>query len=222
MINILNGSLVFKGIEAEAIESILKNTNHQVRSYKTGEMIYQSGDECTNLLTVVEGSVKGEMTNISGKVIKIEDVEAPKHIAAAFVFGYDNKFPVNVIANSDVKILFIPKLSFIELLQTNKAVLKNYLDIISNRAQFLSNKIKFLSFKTIKSKISHYFLELSKKQESTSIILPKTQKDMADFFGVTRPSLARIIGELEVDGIIKARGKNIDIIDKEGLIRLLS
>lgn len=222
MINIIPGAPVFRGIKPEETEEILLNTTNQVRSYKSGTLIFQGGDECNNLLTVVEGSVRGEMTDISGKVIKIEDIIAPQHIAAAFIFGENNRFPVNVIANSDVKILFIPKLSFMELLQKNKTVLKNYLNIISNRAQFLSNKIKFLSFKTIKSKIANYILELSKLQNSSSIVIPQTQKDLADYFGVTRPSLARIIGEIESEGLILAKGKKIEIVDKGGLTRLLS
>ncbi|MCD4681471.1 MAG: Crp/Fnr family transcriptional regulator [Bacteroidales bacterium] len=221
MIHILKNSPVFKGINPAEIEEILIKINHQLRSYNSGTIIYHNGDECNNLLTVIEGSVKGEMADFSGKIIKIEDIETPRHIAAAIIFGSNNKYPVNVVANSDVKILFIPKESFLILLQTNQIILSNYLDIISNRTQFLSNKIRFLSFKTIKSKIAHFMLELSKRQNNNFIILPKTQKELAEFFGVTRPSLGRIIGELENDGIIKAKAKNIEILNKESLIRLL-
>jgi len=222
MIHILQNSPVFRGINPAEIEEILSKINHQLRTYKSGTMICQSGDECNNLVTVIEGSVKGEMTDLSGKLIKIEDIDAPKHLAAAFIFGSNNRYPVNVIANSDVKLLYIQRESFIILLQSNKVILQNYLDIISNRTQFLSNKIRFLSFKTIKSKIAHFILELSKQQSSNSIFLPKTQKELAEFFGVTRPSLARIIGELEKDEIIVAKGKQIEIVDRKGLTQLLS
>lgn len=222
MKEILSNSPVFKNINPEEIKEILEKSKHQFRSFAPGTLIFQSGDENSNLLTIVEGTVKGEMTDLSGKVIKIEDIEAPMHLAAAFIFGSNNNFPVNVTATSDVKILFIPKPSFIELLQNNSIVLKNYLNIISNRTQFLSNKIKFLSFKTIKSKVAHFILELSKQQNSNSVVLPKTQKDLADFFGVTRPSLARIIGELERDGIILAKGKRIEVVKRKELIKLLS
>ena len=221
MIQIITKSPVFKGIDNDQVKKLLNETNHQIRTYPSGTLIYHSGDECSNFLTVIEGSVKGEMTDISGKIIRIEDIEAPQHIAAAFLFGHNNRFPVNVIANNDVKICFIPKASFVLLLQNNQLILKNYLDIISNRAQFLSNKIMFLSFKTIKGKIANFILELSLKQKSDSIILPQSRKDLSDFFGVARPSLARIIGELEGNGMIKAKGKNIDIIDKDALIRLM-
>ena len=44
-----------------------------------------------------------------------------------------------------------------------------------------------------------------------------TQNDLADYFGVARPSVSRAIGELEQEGFIEANGKNIRILDKEGL-----
>jgi CRP-like cAMP-binding protein len=44
-----------------------------------------------------------------------------------------------------------------------------------------------------------------------------TQNDLADFFGVARPSVSRALGELEQGGYIEASGKKIHILDKKGL-----
>jgi CRP-like cAMP-binding protein len=49
-----------------------------------------------------------------------------------------------------------------------------------------------------------------------------TQNDLADFFGVARPSVARALGELEEEGLIEAKGKNIKILDKKQLGLLMS
>jgi CRP-like cAMP-binding protein len=103
----------------------------------------------------------------------------------------------------------------------DNALLVNFLDMISNRSQFLSEKIKFLNFKTIKGKLVN-FIMLKAGKDGTSITLDMTQNDLADFFGVTRPSVARAIGELEEDGYIAAKGKLITIVNKKGLSDLVS
>ena len=54
-----------------------------------------AGDPVANLLIVLSGSVRGEMIDYSGKTVKIEDIEAPKPLAAAFLFGKENRFPGN-------------------------------------------------------------------------------------------------------------------------------
>lgn len=159
------------------------------------------------------------MVDYSGRVIKIEDIPAPRAIASAFMFGNRNRFPVNVIAVSDVELLFIEKKDFLGLLRRYDLLLVNFLDMISNRSQFLSEKIKFLNFKTIRGKLAHFILQKSGK-EGNSISLGMTQNELSDFFGVARPSLARTIGDLEKEGYIEAKGKNIKLIDKEGLADL--
>jgi CRP-like cAMP-binding protein len=45
---------------------------------------------------------------------------------------------------------------------------------------------------------------------------------MADFFGVTRPSLARTLSEMEAAGILRAERREITILDKEKLNKLLN
>ena len=103
----------------------------------------------------------------------------------------------------------------------NDKILINFLDMISNSSQFLSEKIKFLNFKTIKGKLAQFILQ--KAGDNTSeIVLKMTQNDLADFFGVTRPSVARALGEMEEEGLIEAKGKNIKILDKKQLGLLMS
>ncbi|MFH1001360.1 MAG: Crp/Fnr family transcriptional regulator [Bacteroidota bacterium] len=211
---------IFKGINAEELSHILNTVNYQVRTFSARQLIASNGDECKNLLILIEGSVKGEMIDYTGKIIKIEDIEAPKPLAPAFLFGKNNKYPVDIVANNHVKPLFIPKESFIKLLQTNKIILNNYLNVISNRSQFLSDKIKFLSFRTIKGKIAHFILQLAKTGEDV-VNISKTQQELADFFGVTRPSLARSIGEMEAEGLIEAKRNEIKIKDKKKLFQLV-
>ena len=113
----------------------------------------------------------------------------------------------------------IEKQEFLTLLMRNDRILINFLDMISNRSQFLSEKIKFLNFKTIKGKLAQFILQKDGKERS-SVILEMTQNNLADFFGVARPSVARALGEMEEDGLIEARGKNIKINEKLKLAAL--
>jgi CRP-like cAMP-binding protein len=105
-------------------------------------------------------------------------------------------------------------------LQHSQVVLKNYLNAISSRTQFLSNKIRFLSFKTIREKLANYILNNIKK-DSNVFILNQSQTELADFFGVTRPSLARALAEMGKEGILHTERREITILDKEKLNKLL-
>ena len=212
----LSGAPLFKGVATDDIEVILSAVPYRIRKFKAGTLISQSGEPVNSLIIVTSGIVKGEMVDDTGKVIKIENIEAPGALATAFIFGNRNRFPVNVIAISDGEILSIEKPDFLKLLMKNDIILVNFLNMISSRSQFLSEKIKFLNFKTIKGKLAEFILQKARGGNLT-IILDMTQNDLADYFGVARPSVSRAIGELEQEGFIEANGKNIRILDKEGL-----
>ncbi len=211
---------VFRGIPENEIKQIIEPLHFQIKNYKKNDVIAIAGEQVKNLYIILQGSVKGEMIDYSGKTVKIEDVEAPKPLATAFLFGKENVFPVTVTANEDVRILSIPVNIFLDILQNNKQVLKNYLNSISSRSQFLSQKLHFLNFKTIREKMAHFLLQKA-GQNLHSFELNSTQQQLADLFAVTRPSLARVIGEMQSENLIKIERRTITLLNKEKLNNIL-
>ncbi len=207
---------LFKGLQAGEIELAFDKIHYQTKKYGLGQIVVYAGDVVDRLLIVISGSVKGEMMDYSGKTIKIEDIDPPRPLAIAFLFGQSNTFPVNIVTNVDSEILAIPKEYVIKLFQSNEIILLNFLNSISNRSQFLSQKIRFLTFQTIKGKIANYILQVA-HGESNEIVLPISQNEMAELFGVTRPSVGRGIRELHNEGIIEANGKSIKILNIKAL-----
>lgn len=217
--NLLSRSPLFRGMREEEVESTLASIHTRSRKFKAGSLIYSSGDPVNAFTFVIDGYVKGEMIDFAGRIIKIEDIKAPGAIAPAFMFGTNNRFPVNVIAVPDTALLIIDKPDFLKLLEENSRILVNFLDMISNRSQFLSDKIKFLNFKTIRGKLAQYILELAGR-DKMEVRLDKTQNDLADYFGVARPSVGRALGDLEELGIIETNGKNIKLLKRKELAEL--
>jgi CRP-like cAMP-binding protein len=212
---------IFKGLSRESLEELMRDKPYRIKEYRRDEYIALSHEECRDMLIVLEGSVRGEMTDFSGKKLKIEDITAPRPLAAAFIFGKDNRYPVDIIANEQATLLIIPRDILIYLLQHSEIVLKNYLHVISSRTQFLSNKIRFLSFKTIKGKIANYILK-HMDQNSHTLLLNQSQTELAELFGVTRPSLARALAALEAEDILQVYRRKIVIRDTEKLNKLLN
>jgi len=212
---------IFRGLTEENISALLSDKPFRLREYNKDEYVAYFHDVCNDMLIVVRGAVRGEMADFSGRRLKIEDIPAPRPLAAAFIFGRENRFPVDIIANEPSVVMIIPRDVLIFLLQHSQIVLKNYLNAISSRTQFLSGKIRFLSFKTIREKMANYILN-NVRPDSNRITLSQSQTELADFFGVTRPSLARTIAEMENEGIIKVERREITILNKEKLNKLLS
>ena len=214
MYDILINCPIFTGLTKEELQAIFSEAYHFTKTYEVGEIAAFSGETVNFLMIVLEGSVKGEMVGFSGKVIKIDDIPAPRPLATAFIFGRQNKFPVNVMANEKTKLLFIPKYDFMKMLQNDFRILQNFLNVISGHSQMLANKLKFLSFKTIRGKIAQYILSLAGPDKEI-VELPLDRNGLAEQFGVARPSLSRAMGEMADEGIISVERKGCEDTGQE-------
>jgi CRP-like cAMP-binding protein len=217
--SVLVKSPLFRGLTEAEIEALLNGINHRVKFYPSGTMAALSGEEISSVMIVLSGSMRGEMVDQSGRTIKIEDINPPQALAAAFIYGAGARYPVSVTANIDTELLIIDRGDYLTLMQQDKRVLANYLNVVCTKALFLSDRLKFLSFRTIKGKFAHYIISLP-GSSSGQVKIDKTQLELSEYFGVTRPSLARAISEMEYDGLISVKRHDVILKDVKGLARL--
>jgi CRP/FNR family transcriptional regulator, dissimilatory nitrate respiration regulator len=207
---------LFREVEETEVEKLFSSLVFQRKSFPPGSLIVSQGEECNRLLILIEGTVKGEMTGPTGKSLKIEDMEAPSVLASAFLFGRKNIFPVNIISLTDVKFIVIPRGELLKLFQMNQQILKNFLSMISSRAQFLSDKLRFHSFKSLKAKLA--FFLVNEAGMNHSFKLKHSQQELAELFGVARPSVGRAFLLLQEEGVIDIRYKQVEILDRKKLV----
>ncbi len=221
MYQILAKCTLFKGIKPEKIELIFKNIFFKEKDYESGDIIAYQDDEVEHLMIVLEGVARGEMVDFSGKTVIIEEIESPRQLAPAFIFGVKNNYPVNIVSQTKTKVLKIRKSEFVKMMQVNDKLLVNFMNNVSGRAQFLSQKLKFLSFHSIKGKLAYYILNLSQNMNSSLVTLPVSQAKLSELFGVARPSLARALRDMHNSGVIEVNAKEVKIVDKDALVELL-
>lgn len=209
-------SSLFKGISPSEIETLIAHVDYQKRRHSKGELIAQRGDDYHTLMIVLTGAVNAEMIDPSGKVVKIEELKSGMPLATALIFSNKPKLPVNITAITDTDILYLPKESLILMMHKNNALMVNFLQMVSNRATFLTERIWFISFKTIKEKLCFYILE-NLNQQTMRCKMDLTQQQIADYFGVTRPALARSLAQLEQEGVVRIENKEFVVLDFQKL-----
>lgn len=212
---------LFGNVALGELEKIFSELRIHEDRFAKGEILALQDEPVNRLIILLKGSIKAEMTDPSGKIVKVEDVEAPNPLAILFLFGQDNRFPVQATARENVDAVVIPKQSILKMLSMNETILKNYLDISADFASRLSRKLHFMSFRTIRQKIAMYLLHLAKISGSDTVELDKTKAALAEYFGVSRPSLEREITHMQQEGLIAAERRKITICRKRELVQLI-
>ncbi|MCK5779772.1 MAG: Crp/Fnr family transcriptional regulator [Psychrilyobacter sp.] len=208
---------VFKGIEEEKLKEIFKNLNYKIRKVEKDEVVAFRGDILESLIIVTSGEVYTEMQKLNGDSIVVDRITMGV-LAGAFIFGKDNRFPVDVIAEKTTELVYIPKEEILRLFQQETIFLQNYLGVISNKTQFLSKKIWFsFTNKSINNKLIAYLL--NNTDRDNIVTLKNSIKEIAQMFGVARPSLSRVLkGFIDDKILMRIETNKFEIISKEKLL----
>lgn len=193
---------------------------YSIKTFRKNQMLFRQGDVCDALYILMHGSVKTEMITENGNLLGVEIINAPRPLAPAFIFSSNNRFPVDVTAIEDVEVLRIPKDEVMRLMTSKPDFMQQFLKHNANRTQFLTNRLQLLSIKTIKGKIAHFLLEQT-DMEGNAFIINRNQTELAEFFGVARPSLARSLSEMIEDGLIEVNKKEYKVLNMKKLKELL-
>jgi CRP-like cAMP-binding protein len=191
-----------------------------IKNYRKKEIVFRQGDTCDALYIVISGTVKTEMITENGNLMPIETIHAPRPLAPAFLFSDRNQFPVEVTAITAVELLRIPKTEVMRLMTLKPDFMQQFMTHNANRTQFLTQRLQLLSIKTIKGKIAHLLLE-KHQSDGLTFTLSKNQTELAEYFGVARPSLSRSLSEMVEEKIISFDKNKYKILNLNYLKELL-
>ena len=202
---------LFKGLNPNEILKCLTKVDFKIKKYKKNEIAFFRGDILKKIIIIVKGTARGEMQKFNGDTIVINQMKAGEVLASAFLFGKNNVFPVDLIALENSEFLFLDKEKYLDLIQSDKRLLLNFIREISNKSQYLSKRIWFnFTHKTIEEKVLSYRKENA--QDDKIKFLPSISA-LAKKFEVTRPALSREISSLCKRKILKKIENNVYIIN---------
>ncbi len=220
-LSVLTKIPLFRGVAEAELERLFTELKITETAFRKGDILAMQDEPAGRLIILLTGSVKAEMADASGRIVKVEDVEAPSPLAILFLFGAENRFPVQATAREDLTAAIIPRPSVLRMLSMNETILKNYLDISADFATRLSRKLHFMSFHTIRQKLAVYLLDLSKKQDADTVALDRPKSALAEYFGVARPSLERELTRMQKEKLIFAEKGKITIANRRELAILM-
>ena len=209
----LSKSVIFNSIDKDTIEVLINSVFYSINSFNKDDIISIEGDDCTNLAIILSGSVEIHKPFPSGKIVTINNFQAGNVFGEAILFSESHKYPANVIASSDSKIMYISKCEIIKLMTLNDIILNNFLSVLSNRILMLNDRITNLSLDTIRKKVANIILLEHRKQNKDIIVLPFCRRKMAEMLNIPRPSLSRELSKMKEDKIINFNKNRIQILD---------
>ncbi|MDR2474583.1 MAG: cyclic nucleotide-binding domain-containing protein, partial [Bacteroidales bacterium] len=103
--------------------------------YQPGDFIVKAGDECKQLVFLLNGSVSLEIVDKSKKFAISEKLSKQMALFPANLFGRQTQYPASVVAIDEVSTMSISKVQTMSLMKSDDVFLLNFLNIVSIRYQ---------------------------------------------------------------------------------------
>ena len=212
IINALTRCPLFNNISEQHLIDIVEGAKYKLVKFDKKDIYILAGMPYRHVDLIVEGEMVARMVSLSGKSVEVSRLVGGDLVAPAFIFAKDNLMPVSVET-----VLRISKPDFVELIDINPVLRRNFITILSNIDVFLTKKMRVLSLFTVREKVGYFLKEAAGKQGSNVVQLNKSRQEIAESFGIQKFSLLRTMSELQDAGAIRVEGKRITILDRNKL-----
>lgn len=188
--------------------------------FKKGEIIAKQGTFTTHVIFICEGLGKVFYENNNQRLI-LRIAAAGSLIGLTSLGRNNNIFQYTASAYVDTKAKLIELKLFRQLVEENGAFAGAIIDILSETAIQKNERFFCLTHRQSFGKLADLLLCLAGNIfKNANFDLPLTRKELAELAGMSTESVIRTIRKFQDDGLIKTNGKNFEILDPEGLLRI--
>lgn len=202
----------FKDVDQKVLESLILSNQIIKRSYNKGITVHEQYSECYGMDIVLSGNLIAYSLASNGSETIVFKFCEGSIIGANLLFGEQNRYPMNIYCTAGCTLFHISKIAVSKLLKEYSFVM-SFVKSLSLNSQGMNKKIAMYTQKSLRENLMDYLVVLSAVQKSKTIILPISKKQLADHFGVQRPSLFRELKRMKDEGLIEIDNRNITIHD---------
>lgn len=218
MKEIILKSKIFKNIEENEVDLLLKCINNYRKTFKKGEVILREGEKTEYMGIVITGSVVVERADLWGNNTVLGVISPGGIFAGTYAILNDEPLMINVYANEKSEILFLRTNEIFKTCEKScnfhDQLILNLIRIASFKNLNLSRKILHTGPKTIRGKLLSFFSEWVKKENSLSFSIPYNRQQLADYLSVDRSAMSNELSKMQKEGILEFKKNKFKIIDK--------
>jgi CRP-like cAMP-binding protein len=216
---ILKGTPLFAALDDAELSSLAARCG--VCSYGAGEVLFSEGEPCKGLFIVVSGRVRIFKTSLGGRE-HVLTVEGPGASVAELPVFDGGSYPASASAVEPSELLFVSRADLRAICYEKPEVALKLLQVVGARLRRLVGIIEELSFTTVRHRLISWLLRQAKAEGQETgrgvvFSLKGSQQDLASEIGTVRELVSRNLARLQAQGFIEINGREIAILDREGL-----
>lgn len=214
----LKQTFIFSGVSDALIDEMLAVSKPRLILFKRGELVYSNIMPQRLVGLVIKGKCEVRREKSDGGKVVLNALTETDTFGVLSVFSPE-QFPTQIYAVKNTEILFFSANEIITFATTQPQVSLNIIRFLVDRLQFLNKKIATFSGTRVEDRLASFLINECEKHGSEEF--PFNCLKTAEEINAGRASVYRVLSAFEQEGLIYVMDKQINILDLEGLERII-
>lgn len=189
--------------------------NKTPAKYKKKEILYREGDKPQYLYFINKGSIKASKTHDDGKEFITNMFSAGDFLGHVPLLE-NRPYTDTASTVEETEVVKIPKEEFLDLLFRNRDIAAQFIKLLSNQVEEQEQKLLQLAYDTVRKRTADALLSILRQNDGKTSVRV-TREDLASMAGTASETVIRCLSEFKEDELIEVQGREILILDPEGL-----
>ncbi len=191
--------------------------NGIISTHKKGDIIYSEGSNSNYIYLILKGVVKTHKMDESGKELITALHRADEFLG--FTSFIDNiPYQESATTIEDTELAGVLKKDLKDILQRSNNVSLEVMNLLSDNLTEVKEQLLQMAYSSVRRKTAQTILQFSEvMNRKTEDGIKISRYDLASVAGIATESLIRTLSGFKKDGLIEIEGRNIRILDLEGL-----
>lgn len=191
------------------------------RKVKKGEILHNGSGDCAGLFLIESGQLRAYIFSEEGKEISIYRLfERDICIVSAPCMIQSLQFEITVEAEKDSEMWVIPSDVYKKLMEESAAIANYTNQIIASRLSEVMWLIEQIMWKSFDKRLAEFLLEETALEGEDSLKI--THEKIANHMGTAREVVTRMLRYFQREGLVELSRGAVEIIDADGLGKLIS
>jgi CRP/FNR family transcriptional regulator, cyclic AMP receptor protein len=215
---IMRESVLFKGLEADEILSFLDQL--EVRIYPPSATIFTPEDTSAKRIYVLQqGRVNLFRLTPAGKRLITWKTHPGSTFGLRRMFA-DNKENNYAVAVEKSTLFTVSKDQLMRLVKLNPYLMENILKTVFSHVNYLEERFIDIAYTSVRIRLAQFLLDYA--DPDSGILNHFTHEEIGDDIGASRQKVTKELNILRKQGILNIKLKQIQILDRNSLTKILS
>jgi CRP/FNR family transcriptional regulator len=189
----------------------------------SGQVLFHEGDPATRVFTLTKGTLKLYKLLVDGR----RQVTGFLHPGDFLGISIDDEHAFSAEALEDAQLCWFPRSRFDDFVEDEATMERELYRMAAHELAAAQQQFVLLGRKTATERLASFLLMLAKRAEMSNgvgagmVRLPMSRSDIADYLGLTKETVSRVISALKRDRIIRLETLDvIQVLDRDRLEQL--